>query len=447
MNINVFKPISRRTVLRGLSAAIALPWLEAMTPLGKSASAAGEFPVRMGFLYVPNGVHMPEWTPKEEGTGFSIGKVLEPIKAFQNDFCVLTGLAQHNAFDLGDGPGDHARSLACFLTGTHPVKTDGANIKNGVSVDQVAAQKLGGATRLPSLELGCERGAQAGGCDSGYSFAYSSNISWRSPTSPVAKEVNPRLVFERLFGVKGDGPEGVRRRRLQRSILDFVAEDAKSLNVRLSGNDRRKVDEYLTSVREIEARIARTEKPVKLPNPKLHAPSGIPKDFPDHIKLMLDLMVLSFQTDVTRISTFMYVNEGNNRGYSEIGVSEGHHDLSHHGHDQSKQEKITKINIFHITQFAYMLERMKSIKEGDGTLLDHSMIVYGSGISDGDRHNHDDLPVLLAGKAKGAFTSGRHVRYPNNTPLNNLFLSMLDVFGAPIDSLGDSTGRLTKLKA
>lgn len=437
--------ISRRAILRGAGAAVALPWMEAM------AAARGpspEGPRRMAFFYVPNGVHMKDWKPTKEGRDFDLPWILEPLAGVKDDLLVLSNLAQDNARAHGDGPGDHARSLSCFLTGVHPRKTDGANIEAGVSVDQVAAKHIGGATRLPSLELGIERGGQSGNCDSGYSCAYSSNISWRSPTTPSAKEINPRLVFDRLFGgLGGGGSEGDRRKRslYQRSILDFVMEDAQSLRGRIGLNDRRKLDEYLTAVREIEGRVARADdesaRPTDVATPR---PSGVPKDYAEHVRLMFDLLVLAFQTDTTRIASFMFANEGSTRPYPSLDVPEGHHDLSHHGGDAAKHEKIRKINRFHIQEFARMLGRLKETKEGDRSILDNSMIVYGSGISDGDRHNHDDLPVLMVGKGGGTIDTGRHVAY-SPQPLNNLYLSMLDRMDVPCDRLGDSSGRLEKL--
>jgi hypothetical protein len=452
----VSKPgkISRRTVLRGLGTAIALPWLEAMSPalsLANASSTTKPFPTRMAFFYVPNGVHMADWTPPTDGTDFELPYILEPLKAFKDDMLVLSGLAQDNAFAKGDGPGDHARSLACFLTGVHPKKTDGANIKAGISVDQVAAQRVGNRTRFPSLELGCDRGAQSGNCDSGYSCAYSSNISWRSESVPTGKEINPRLVFERLFSNHLTGEVGTsraKRERYKQSILDFVAEDARALQTRLGANDQRKVDEYLTSLRELEIRLTRSEtEPSTAADtvPGFTKPVGIPKDYQEHIRLMCDLLLLAFQGDLTRVSTFMYANEGSNKSYSFLGVPEGHHDLSHHGNDINKFIKISQINNFHMTQFAYLLEKMKSIREGDGTMLDNTMIVYGSGIGDGNRHNHDDLPIILVGRGGGTIQTGRHVRHPRRTPLNNLFLAMLDRMEASTDALGDSNGRLETL--
>jgi hypothetical protein len=438
--------------LRGIGAALALPWLEAMAPAsavaGDSAGGA-EIPRRIAFLYVPNGVHMADWTPAETGPGFRLSPTLRSLEPFRQDLLVLSGLAQQNASPLGDEGGDHARSLACFLTGAHPLKTDGANIRAGVSIDQVAANRIGHRTRLPSLELGVDPSAQAGSCDSGYSCAYSSNISWKSDNMPMAKEIDPGLLFDRLFGsVRRDASPADRasRERRQRSVLDFVLEDARQLHAQLGTNDQRKMDEYLNSVREIERRVdqARAFEVGARAAPGVPRPGGIPSDLSEHIRLMLDLMALAFQADVTRISTFMFANEASNRAYPFLNVPDGHHDLSHHGNDARKQEKLKAINRFHIELFAYLLGRLKSMKEADGTLLDHVMVVYGSGISDGDRHNHDDLPILLAGKGGGSITSGRHVQY-DSVPLNNLYLSMLDRIGVRIDRHGDSTGRLGML--
>jgi len=402
----------------------------------------------MAFLYVPNGVHMPDWTPQAVGPHFPMPPTLKPLEAYQDDLLVLTGLAQHNAEALGDGPGDHARSLACFLTGTHPLKTDGAGIRVGVSVDQVAAQKVGRQTRLPSLELGIERGAQSGNCDSGYSCAYSSNISWRSANTPMAKEINPKLVFDRLFASRareGLPAERIKRELYQKSILDVVLDDAQQLRNRLGMNDRRKIDEYLTAVREVELRITQTETAAKSQSAAgLTRPKGIPDDVGEHIRLMFDLIALSFRCDATRICTFMYANEGSNRNYASINVTDGHHDLSHHGGDPKKHEKLKIINRFHIEQFAYLLGKLKSIPEGAGSLLDSAMIVYGSGISDGDRHNHDDLPIVMAGKGGGTIKPGRHLKVQPQ-PLNNLYLAMLDRMGLSLKRLGDSTGQLGKL--
>ncbi len=449
--------ISRRAVLRGLGTTLALPWLEGLASategaanLAAGANASVEVPLRMAFFYVPNGVHIPSWIPEKIGTEFELPSILQPLSPFRDSLNVLTGLAQHNGFSLGDGPGDHARSLASFLTGAHPLKTDGANIKSGISVDQVAADRVGRRTRFRSLELGIDRGAQAGNCDSGYSCAYSSNISWRSATTPLAKEVNPRLVFDRLFASRNrDESAAARARRelYRKSVLDFVHEDASNLVRRLGANDRRKLDEYLTGVRELEERISHAENGTRIDLDGVTRPDGVPQDYQEHVRLMFDLLALAFQGDVTRISTFMYANEGSTRSYSFIGVPEGHHDLSHHGGDPRKHEKLKKINTFHMEQFAYFLNKLQSIKEGDTNVLDRSMIVYGSGLSDGNRHNHNNLPILLVGRGGGTIPGGRHIKYDQETPLNNLYLSLLDRVGASVDTLGDSTGPLKEIDA
>lgn len=442
-------PISRRTLLRGVGSAVALPVLEKMAPLTALAQAPKAAPLRMAFMFVPNGVSMDHWTPTAEGAGYELTDVLKSLEPIRKNVSVLTGLTQQHAFANGDGPGDHARSAAAWLTGMQPKKTSGADIKAGISADQLAAQKIGNATRFASLELGCERGAQAGDCDSGYSCAYSSSIAWRGESTPVAKEVNPRLVFERLFGdgdMPGQKESWERRNRYKQSILDFVMEDADKLKSQLGTRDQRKMEEYFTAIREIEERLVRMEKDgaVALAT-GVKAPVGVPANYGEHIRLMGDMMVLAFQADLTRVCTFMFANEGSNRSYADIGVPEGHHDVSHHGKDPRKLEAKRAIDTFHVQQLAYVLQRMSQVKELGGTLLDHSMIVYGGGISDGDRHNHDDLPVLLCGGANGAFKQGRHIRYKNGTPMNNLHLSMLDRMGVHAETLGDSTGQLQGL--
>jgi hypothetical protein len=442
--------IQRRTFLRGLGTAIALPMLEAMMPpvrLFGATSREKIFPRRMAFVYVPNGANMTDWTPKQLGSEFELPFIMEPLKPFQKDLMVLSGLAQDQAAAHGDGPGDHARASATFLTGCHARKTPGADIRVGVSVDQIAAEKIGRRTRLASLELGCDRGQNAGACDSGYSCAYSFNVSWKTESTPLPPEVDPRLVFERLFanGNEGETSENrATRERYQKSVLDFAMEDASQLRNNLGYTDQHKLDEYLAAIRDMEQRIESAERfAAALPDYK--KPNGVPKEFDHHAKLMFDLMALAFQTDTTRISTFMLAHDGSDRSYPATGVHEGHHTLSHHGNDETKKQKIAKINQFHMSQFAYFLEKLKSIPEGDGTVLDNSMILYGSGISDGNRHNHDELPVLLAGHGGGSIKTGRHVQFARGTPLNNLYLSMLDRMGTPAEKLGDSTGKLVDL--
>lgn len=443
--------ISRRAAIRGLGTAMALPMLDAMLPAREllAAAAQQDVPRRMAFLFVPNGVNLEHWTPKQDGFGYDLPSILSPLQNVKNEVSVISGLTHDKGRGNGDGAGDHARSASVWLTGAQPRKTSGGNIRSGVSVDQAAAQKIGNATRFPSLELGCEGGRNSGNCDSGYSCAYSHNISWSSETLPVAKEVDPRAVFERLFGDDSKQATASRDERafFRRSLLDYVSGDAKRMQRRLGQRDQQKIDEYLAAVRSIERRIQASERisaidPVEQGFDK---PSGIPKEFGEHVRLMADMMVLAFQTDQTRIATCMFGRAGSNRSYRQIDVPDGHHDLSHHGGNPEKLEKIRKINHFHMQQFAYFLERLKSIPEGEGTLLDQCMIVYGSGLSDGNRHNNENLPVLLAGRGGGSLTPGRHIRYQEETPMTNLYMSLLERVGVEVPYIGDSTGRLPKL--
>ena len=445
--------ISRRTLLRGLGTTVALPMFDAMASTRLLTAAEQEVspPLRMAFLYVPNGMHMADWTPGQEGTEYELTPTLQGIKKYRDSFNVLTGLTLDGARAHGDGGGDHARSVAAFLTGAHPRKTNGADIQNGVSIDQVTAEQVGKATRFSSLELGLEASAQAGNCDSGYSCAYASNMSWRGPTNPVAKEIDPGAVFDRLFA--GQTSKETRRAKTTRekyrkSVLDFVLEDAKSLHQKLPAVDRRKLDEYLYSVRDVENRLVGVERLEFTEEgvPDFPRPAGVPQDLAKHSELMFDMMTLAMQTDSSRILSFMFTNAGSNRSYPEIGVSEGHHESSHHGKSEHKQQNIAKINRFHVDRFAYFLSRLSQVRENNGkTLLENSMVVYGSGISDGDRHNHDDLPILLAGTGAGRIQTGRHIRYENGTPLCNLYLWMMRQMGAKAESFGDSTSEITGL--
>ncbi|QDT02014.1 hypothetical protein K227x_03850 [Rubripirellula lacrimiformis] len=441
--------LSRRTILRGLGVSLALPMLESIAPKAVAASPTLGPPQRMAFIFVPNGVHLPDWTPKQQGVGFDLPHILGPLAPVQDDLMVISGLTHDKGRANGDGAGDHARSASVFLTGAQPRKTSGENIRSGVSVDQVAAQAAGQATRFASLELGCEAGRSAGNCDSGYSCAYSSNVSWSSDSMPVAKETNPRLVFERLFG-DGTAPKNdanaKRRDELKKSVLDFISDDARSLQSKLGGNDKHKLEEYLSGVREVERRIQRSDDEPKLSvDVDYPIPKGTPSDYGEHIRLMCDMMVMAFQTDRTRIATCMLADAGSNRSYRHINIAEGHHDLSHHRGEAEKHAKIREINRFHVAQLAYFLQKLKSTPDGEGNLLDNSMICYGSAISDGNRHNNEDLPVLLAGRAGGQIDSGRHIHVARETPMCNLFMSMLDRFGTPVDFVGDSTGRVSEL--
>ncbi len=441
------KHLDRRRFLRGAGAALALPFLEAMRPALAGPGAAAR-PVRLGFVYVPNGIIdlKGEWTPQGAGAGFAFAPTMRALEPFREQVLVLTNLAQLNGRALGDGPGDHARAGATWLTGVHPKKTEGAEIHAGISADQLAARELGAATQFASLELGLEAPGLVGNCDSGYSCAYTNTVSWRSASTPLPPEVNPRTLFERLFGDGDSTDAAARRARLseQRSILDFVLEDAADLKAGLGAKDRSKLSEYLEAVRDIERRIEKAEKQ-NLQMPAMERPAGVPEDFEEHAKLMMDMQVAAFQTDMTRVVTLMLAREGSNRSYRQIGVPDGHHSCTHHDYDPEKIAKTTKINEYHVKMFAYLLGRLKAAEDGDGSLLDRSMILYGSSINDGNKHTHDRLPLVLAGGGGGKIKGGRHLVFPNDTPMNNLLVSMLDKAGVKVQGFGDSTGPLEGL--
>lgn len=446
---------NRRGFLRGFGAALALPALESFRPLlaagaqraiGTTASGA---PLRMAWLYIPNGVNMDLWRPKGTSSKYQAGETFKPMQALRDDFQIFTGFEQKNAMAGGDGPGDHARGVATFLTSARARKTAGSDISLGISADQVAAQAAQTLTRLPSLELSADGVRKAGNCDSGYSCAYQFNLSWRSETQPMTPESNPRAVFERLFGAGGSKERADslgQRYASKKSVLDFVQQDAKALHKHLGRTDRHKLDEYLTGVREIERQIEKAEA-LGLPrDPGVPAPDGKPGTYQEQLRLMMDMMVLAFKTDSTRISTFLMAHDGSNRSFPEIGVSEGHHNISHHQRKADNLEKIAKIDYFYMEQLAYFLDKLKHTPDVDGkSLLHNSMIVYGGCISDGNRHNHDDLPILVAGHAGGAFSPGGHVDLGENVPLSNLHLRMLDEFGVKTPRFGDSSGALRKI--
>ena len=430
--------------MRGLGVSMALPLLDAMTPaMAATAGLKTAAPARMAFAYVPNGVIMKDWTPQAAGAVFDLPATLQPLAALRSEIVVLSGLRHHNADALEDGAGDHARAAACFLTGVHPKKTAGADIHNGISVDQIAAKKLGADTRLASIELGCEDSRTVGNCDSGYSCAYTNSISWRTPTAPMPPETNPRAAFERLFGEDAglDPKTRARRERDRQSILDLVQERTQALTATLGPSDKVKLDEYLYSVRDIEKRIEMAEQRGPGERPAIGEPAGIPVLFSDYVKLMYDLQVVAFQTDATRVSTLVVGREGSVRTYGEIGVPDPHHPLSHHRGNPEWIAKLQKINQFHVELFAYFLNKLKQTPDGDGSLLDHTMAIYGSAIADGNKHTHFDLPVLLAGRG-GAIRPGRHVVYEQTTPMTNLYLTLLDKVGVEPETVGDSTGRL-----
>lgn len=437
--------LPRRTFLRGMGATVALPFLDAMTP----AFASAPTPVtRVAFVYTANGIIMQDWTPADEGPGFGFSRTLMPVEPFRDDLLVISGLAHRNGEALGDGPGDHARAGASWLTGVHPKKTRGADIRNGMSVDQMLAGTIGRGTPLPSLELGLQDVRMVGGCDSGYSCAYSNTISWSSPTTPLPYENNPSRVFARLFG-DGDTTDPAARAvraRQDRSLLDFVLDDAARLRTTLGAGDRRKLGDYLDSVREVERRIGNArDDGVDLP--VMDRPDGIPPTFEEHVRLMSDLVTIAFQADLTRVVTLMYSREGGNRTYRSIGVPDAHHGLSHHQNDPEKMARLQMIDRHHVAQLAYLLGRLRDAQDGDGSLLDHAMVLYGSSLSDSNAHTHDNLPTLLAGGGGGALHGGRHLRYADGTPMTNLFLTLLDRLGVQREQVGDSTGRIAHLSA
>ncbi|NOS72643.1 MAG: DUF1552 domain-containing protein [Verrucomicrobia bacterium] len=449
---------SRRQFLRGIGACIALPAFESLSPLkllaGSStpastlATTATGAPLRTAFLYFPNGVIQPNWWPGSDGVNFELSRTLKPLESVRQHFQVLGGLEHLNATAGKDGGGDHARANGTFLTGVR-MKKSATDFRAGISIDQVMAREVGHLTRLPSLELTCDAGRNTGSCDSGYSCAYQYNVSWSSPTTPMSPEANPRQVFERLFGAGSAGErtaELKRRRAEQRSILDFIVEDARDLQRQLNAQDKDKLDQYLTGVRELESRIQRAEKFGDPKDPEQQTPAGIPPTYAEHIQIMYDTLVLAFQTDSTRVATMLLAHDGSNRSFPEIGIPEGHHELSHHLNDAEKIRKIADIDLWYAKQLARFLEKLRDTKDVDGnSLLHNSMIVYGSGNSDGNRHTHFNLPILLAGGGGATLTPGRYVKH-GSTPASNLFLSMADRMGVKsLERFGDSTGRLANI--
>jgi hypothetical protein len=449
--------LSRRRFLRGVGVCMALPAFESLVSpralaafaraSGSLAATASGMPMRMAFVYFPNGANQPCWWPKAEGKDFELNRTMKPLEPLKAKIQVLGGLDNLSANAGKDGGGDHARASSTFLTGVRIKKTSGADIRAGISIDQLAAQRVGHLTRFPSLELTCDGVRKSGSCDTGYSCAYDWNMSWRTPNTPMAPEPNPRMVFERLFG---DGSPGERsknfaqRQQRQKSILDAVLEDARDLNGQLAARDLIKLDEYLTGVREIEARIQRCERLGESPDPAVATPAGIPSSHREHVRLMFDMMSLAFRTDSTRIATLILAHDGSNRAFPEIGIPEGHHSLSHHRGKKEILEKVAQIDLFYMEEYARFLRGLDDAKESDETsVLDNSMIVYGCGNCDGNRHNHDNLPVILAGGGGGTFTTGRYVKH-GSKPLTNLFLSMANRMAiSDVKSFGDSVGPLS----
>jgi len=441
------KALSRRTVLRGLGTTIALPLLDAMVPALTALQKTPAAPVRrLGVVYHPNGVIYENWLPKGTGRDFTLSPVLEPLEPFKNQLIVVTNLSSHQAEALGDGGGDHSRASGTYLTGVHVKKSDSV-VGNGMSMDQIAARALERETQLSSLQLTADDNSLVGACDVGYSCAYSSTLSWLTPTLPLMAENNPRVVFERLFGSSESTDPRVRASRLRRdrSILDSVNARVRELQQTLGASDTRKMSDYLESLRDVERRIQKAEEQSGKEIPDVQRPAGVPDGFQPHVELLYDLQLLAYQSDLTRVITFMYGREQTGRPYPQIGIPEPHHPLTHHQNDAEKMRKCTVIQTYHVRLFASYLEKLRATPDGDGTLLDNLVLLYGGGISNSDRHTHGPLPTLLLGGGAGTLKGGRHMVYPQDTPLTNLQLTLLDKMGVPADRLGDSTGRFTEL--
>jgi hypothetical protein len=440
------KTISRRTLLKGAGAALALPFLDAMTPALAASKVPGDTPVRMMFAYVPNGIMMEHWNPKYEGKLQELPRVLKTMEPLKEDFMLLSNLTNNAGRAWLDGAGDHGRCCGSYLTSVHVRKTK-SDILSGISADQIVANHIGSKFRFPSLEIGMDDARQAGDCDSGYSCAYTNNLAWKSQTQPLPPILNPRQLFERLFGNGAQlSPEArAQQARIRRSVMDVVIADTKKLQATLGPTDKRKLDEYLTSIREIERQLEKAEHDNAQINPGLEKPYGVPSDFAEHFKLMTDMITVAFQADLTRVVTFLITSEGTSRAYREIGIPDGHHPLTHHFNNPALMEKVAQINEYHVKQLSAWLTRLKSIQEGDATLLDNSMIVYGAGLGDGNRHTHEDLPTLLAGRGGKAFKTGHRIVYRRETPIANLYLTLMDRMGVNTEHFGDATGRLDGL--
>jgi hypothetical protein len=434
------KALPRRMFLRGMGAAVALPMLDAMAPALSAATAA---PPRLGFIYIANGVIQKNWNPATTGTGFELSRTLQPLAKVRDSITVLSGLAHEQADTFGDGTGDHPRASAAWLTGVHAYDRTqpGAEVRLATTADQLAANHIGKSTRISSLELTVDFPTQ-GACDSGDCF-YVNTVSWRNPTTPNPAETNPRVVFERLFGDGGDAAAMQQRARDTGSILDSVLHEVGRISSDLGPGDRTKLDEYLDSVREIEKRVKNPASQSAQTIELVDRPVDVPESFDEYTKLMLDLQALAFRADLTRVFSLIMSRELSSRTFAFIGVPDQHHAVSHHRDDPDLIEKKTKIDVYQTQLLAYFLEKLHTAQDGDGTLLDHSLILYGSGMGDGNLHRHFDLPCLLAGGLNGTVRTGRHINYPDKTPMTNLLVSLLDKIGLPVEKLGDSTGRLT----
>jgi hypothetical protein len=447
------KAIPRRRLLRGLGATLALPLLDGMVPAlaAPADTAAVKSPTRLGICYTGNGMWpMDRWTPKTEGAGFELTPTLKALAPYRDQLLVLSGLAQKEALAApGEGPQDHSRATSTYLTGIHPKPTGGKDYRAGVTMDQIAAKELGKDTQMASLEVSLCPTEVTGLCEVSWTCVYLSTLAWRTPTTPLPMESSPRALFERLFGDNDSTDRAVRLARIQeqRSILDWVIEDASSFIKELGGSDRVKLTEYLDTIRDVERRIQIAENQSNREVPKLDRPSDVPVSYEDYAKLMIDLQVLAFKTDLTRVTTFMMTREGGagDRPYTEIGISDVHHTLSHHQNSAAAIDKLFQINVYHMKMFAYFLEKLRSTPDGDGNLLDHTMMTYGSGLENANIHQHSNLPLVLAGGGGGKIKGGRHIRYPDGTPMTNLHLALLDKLGIPMEKFGDSTGKLDLL--
>ena len=433
--------LPRRTFIRGLGATLALPFLDAMVP-AMSARAKGA--PRFAAIYVGNGANMFDWTPPTEGAGFEFSPILKPLEPFRNRTLVFSGLDNFPATDQGDSGGQHPRAAPAFMSSVHPKQTEGADVQAGTTIDQMIAERICRDSKLSSLEVSVDRNDVVGACDHGYACAYMNSMSWKTPTMPLPAETNPRFVFERLFGSGDTAEERLARVQENRSILDGLSHEISKLSRKLGGHDRAKLGEYLGAIRDVEQRIAKAESSnsdFEVPD----RPVGVPETFKEYAELMFDLQVLAFQADITRVTSFMMARENINRSYNEIGLPEAHHSMSHHGNNPDKMKDFSKLNTYHVETLAYYLNKLQSISDGDGTLLDNTVVLYGSGMSDGNTHNNYSVPVVVIGGRENGLKGNRHLLYPKGTPLANLSLSLLEKFGVNVEKFGDSTGHLPLL--
>ena len=433
--------LPRRTFIRGMGAAVALPFLDAMVPAMRAQSKAAP---RFTAIYFGNGANMFDWTPATEGIGFELSPSLKPLEAFRNRTLVFTGLDNFQATDQGDVGGQHPRAAPAFMSCAHPKQTEGADVRAGVTVDQVIAEKICRETKLSSLEVSVDRNDVVGACDHGYACAYMNSLAWKTPTTPLPSETNPRFVFERMFGIGATAKERLTRTNEDRSILDGLTQEISDLRRRIGARDRTKLGEYFDAVRDVEQRIAKgesTNSTFEVPD----QPVGVPESFREYAELMFDLQVLAFQADITRVSTFMMARENINRSYPEIGLPEPHHSISHHGNNPEKMAAYSKLNTYHVDTLAYFLKKLDAIADGDGSLLDHTAVLYGGGMSDGNVHNNYSVPVVVVGGGAMQLKGNRHLRYAKGTPLANLMLGLMDRFGVTVDTFGDSTAEIDLL--